>query len=65
MGDQSIFKSRANQWARGIIDVLETEYPAAMHHVNDSADDVLVIPNQLHPSFEVLPISWTEKSVSD
>lgn len=51
VGDQSIFKSRANQWARGIIDVLETEYPAAMHHVNDSADDVLVIPNQLHPSF--------------
>lgn len=41
----------ASAWARGIVGVLEREFPAAMHHTSASADDCHVRPRELHPSF--------------
>lgn len=41
----------ATAWAKGIVDVLEREFPAAMHHTSASADDCHVRPRKLHPSF--------------
>ena len=38
-------------WAEAVIDTLEREFPAAMHHTSSSADDCTVRPRELHPSF--------------
>lgn len=38
-------------WAEAIVDVLEREFPAAMHHTSSSAADCVVRPRELHPSF--------------
>ncbi|OFO21845.1 hypothetical protein HMPREF3056_08015 [Corynebacterium sp. HMSC056F09] len=41
----------AKTWAETIVDALEREFPAAMHHTSSSADDCTVRPRELHPSF--------------
>ena len=51
MCSQAVRGFREDKWARGLINVLRTEYPSSMHHVSESADDVSIVPSQLHPSF--------------
>ncbi|MTD92055.1 DUF2891 family protein [Corynebacterium hiratae] len=44
-------KTWAKTWAETIVDALEREFPAAMHHTSASVDDCHVRPRELHPSF--------------
>lgn len=47
----STLETWAKTWAEAIVDALEREFPAAMHHTSSSAQDCSVRPRELHPSF--------------
>ena len=44
-------ETHASTWAEAIVDALEREFPAAMHHTSTSEKDCSVRPRELHPSF--------------